>query len=162
MKIVFEEILESDYFRMVLLADKKGKESSQTITIGKDNKRAKNEFSNISYTSLIEFDKPITITIHQQKHELLADNTKNLISLIRLINERNGNANIKIQVISDHYNYYYKQFYSAIYTDNTLFNSLRINIRKVAFLIILKKYFGYKLAHVISVFYSRLRRLIRF
>lgn len=139
MNISFEEVLENDYFLKVMSTDNRDEVQKQLIVIGIENKESKNEFSDINYQEgLIDFGELINIKIHQQSHDTFANNKKNLTRFIKLIYKRNENAVVKISIISDHFIYYYRQYYSILYTDNTFVEKNKSSINKIVLIILLK------------------------
>ncbi|MGP2500157.1 hypothetical protein ACTUSN_02080 [Pantoea ananatis] len=163
MNISFEEVLENDYFLKVMSTDNRDEVQKQLIVIGIENKESKNEFSDINYQEgLIDFGELININIHQQSHDTFANNKKNLTRFIKLIYKRNENAVVKISIISDDFIYYYRQYYSILYTDNTFVEKNKNSINKIVLIILLKRYLGYKAAYFARAFYLKFRKLVRF
>jgi len=164
MKIQFNSINESTYFNEVIESNnlaKNNKEKNKVI-IGKINKRSRSEYQNIEMNvERINDVSKIDIYIHQLKNDGLYDNKLSLIHTLSFLSLKKFNGLINIFIITDHYNYYYKEFFSLIHCDTEFQNYFKVNTLKTALIIIVQKYFGFRLANFLKVSYHRVRRFLR-
>ncbi|KDA94791.1 hypothetical protein [Pantoea agglomerans] len=164
MKIIFNSINESTYFNEVIENNTslKNSKNKNKIIIGKINKRSKSEYQNVEMnTENINDVSDVNIYIHQLKNEVLHDNKVALIHTLSFLNSKKFSGKINLFIITDHYNYYYKEFFSLIYCDNEFQNHFKANIFKSALIIMVQKYFGFRLANFLKMSYHRVRRFLR-
>lgn len=164
MKIKFDSISESSYFKEVAESNiSVSKEKIRNkITIGKLNKRSKSEYQNIEMTlGSLNVGNDIHIYIHQLKNDGFYDNKVSLLHTLSYLKSKGFGGVIKIFIITDHYNYYYKEFFSAIFCDTDFQNSFKVNTLKTALTILIQKYFGFRLAHFLKITYHRMKRFLR-
>lgn len=164
MKIIFDSINETTYFNEAIGSDNSAKKEKikNQITIGKLNRRSKNEYQNleISIENLSVFNN-VDIYLHQLKNDGLQENKISLLHVLGFLNSKGYSGKVNIYIITDHYNYYYKEFFSVIFCDTDFQNSFKANTLKTALVILIQKYFGFRLTHFLKVVYYRLRRLLR-
>lgn len=164
MKIIFNCINESTYFNEVIENNTslKIEKNKNKIIIGKLNKRSKSEYQNVEMNiENINDVSDINMYIHQLKNEGLHDNKIALVHILSFLSSKKFGGKINLFIITDHYNYYYKEFFSLIYCDTEIQNHFKANVLKSALIIMVQKYFGFRLVNFLKMSYHRVRRFLR-
>lgn len=164
MNVKFDSIDENIYFKEVIEGNvSPNKEKAiNKIVIGKLNRRSKSEYQNIEVNiNNLNMLNDIDIYIHQLKNEGLHDNKISLLHILSYLNAKGFDKAINVFIISNDYNYYYKEYFSTIYCDTDFQSSFKPNTLKIALVILIKKYFGFRLTHFLKIIYHKIRRFLR-
>ncbi|RAX12738.1 hypothetical protein [Photorhabdus bodei] len=162
MDIILEEIDESSYFEEYAFkstSDANRKERNQLIIGNKC--KPKNYLISTTWNEDLLKQPIIEIIIHQQKHDNFQKNSSILLNLLIFLHKKDYSNTVKIKIITNHYDYYIKEFHSLIFSDTSVHNKYKFYSSKLIIFNLIRKYFGYKSSHLMTTFYNRAKRLLR-
>lgn len=164
MKVNFREMNQDMYFSEIIFPNKKNKSSlrKDAIYIGAFDGEYRDESikfkNNLPMTNV---PSEAFIYFHQKGKDDFNSNCKLLIDTLKYLKGYTEVKVVIITVISDHYNYYYRELYSLLYMDTMTNKKFKTSASKIIMKILVKTYFGYRIMNVARALYYSLRRLIR-
>ncbi|HBZ15805.1 MAG TPA: hypothetical protein DEO73_08605 [Pantoea sp.] len=166
MNVIFQEMNHESYFSdLVFIKNGYGTITSRKAIFIGDFPASGKEGSGKNYRnnlSEIRNGQNVDIYFHQKDNDNFHDNCSMLINTLKYFEDKIGEGKIKIIIITDHYNYYYREIFSRIYLDTSLHNKFKASESKILLKILIKTYFGFRFSSFMKACYHRVRRLIRY